>query len=135
MKEMSTSFEQYFYEHDPSFSLIIEIGHEVGYANLLSHTAIVGDVWICNRIEIDDAVNFHNQKSMPFLNPNSYCKVPATKWENFVPIRINWESAVSDQIGVWLEFQNGVKVRLETGKKPGWSNAVCKDGPLAQLLT
>lgn len=132
---MSTYFKQLICEKDNRFSIIIENDGRVAYAYLLDQDSIIGDVWLYNQINTPNIVDWKDIEKAPFLNSLKYTKNDKSLISNrFIDSAKTFWNIHKTNVQVLIQFENGLKVILENGAKPGWSNNVFKDGPLAKLL-
>lgn len=130
---MAKYFEQFFYDQDASYSFLIEANGEVCYVYLLLNNEIIGDVWLGNQIVPSAQANFSDPEKMPFLNPKEYLLNPKELMIDFEPVSVRWDLSLGLR-RVTICFLNDIKVVLEEGTKPGWSNRVKQDGPLAKVI-
>jgi hypothetical protein len=128
-------FNQFVFNEDPVFSVIIEDMGKVTYAYLLEKNNIVSDLWLCNNHSAPKYVDWKDKKSMPFMNPQEY--IDPEKSINVInnksDIKIGWSvlenSAIKIQAMIYIDKELiGV---LRYGTKPGWSTLVKRDSPLA----
>ena len=131
------NFIKRFAAPDKNWSVLVEIDEKVGYAYLLgSGDCICGDVWLYNRKAAPIDPEWSDPKNAPFANSHEYVDVPAEFADPVDPvdIRVEW----SRDGGKWFAniFLGQLLVALlAEGSKPGWSNLVKRDGPLARRLT
>ena len=99
---------------------------------------IIGDIWLYNQASTPQEVNWNNQKEMPFLNSAEYVQkskkiIPITDKEE---VHVEWRLSDRDQklIEVNIFLRDRLIAKMSPGSKPGWSNIVKKDGPLAKVL-
>ena len=128
-----------FYEHyidptDKRYSMIIDDDDRVAYAYILKYNKIVGDIWLYNVHNTPDKDAWVNKEELPFLNQSSHTKnLRKLSLSASDDIKISWGD-VDGKRSVLLEINDDLKVMLQEGAKPGWSNNVYKDGPLAKVL-
>jgi hypothetical protein len=132
---MTEFFNQYFYEKDNKYSVIIEDNGLVSYAYLLFNDEVIGDVWINNKTnDSSKQVDFTDVSQMPFMNPienisNIYMNISI----NYNNIGLHWRLS-SNKIKVLIFLESEIIVALEDGAKPGWSNIVINNSPVANKL-
>jgi hypothetical protein len=122
-------------ELDSNYSLIIEDDGRVAYAYLMEYGDIIGDVWLYNHQEANEASRLNNQQ-MPWLNPTEYLKNEASiaPITNKNDVRCEWNESPNDGlIEVSITLHDKFIAQIVSGSKPGWSVLVAKDGPLAQV--
>lgn len=129
--------EKYTNTQHNSYSFVVDADGRVAYIYFLYKDQIIADVWLKNQILVDDNFNFKNQLDMPFCNLSTYIDSNFQNEEiKFTPKNYFWNfDPIKQQMGVLIEFNNGVLIILEEDSKIGWSNAVVKDGPLAKKIT
>jgi hypothetical protein len=130
----SEFFQQYICQTQPEFSVVIEDNGKVAYAYLLETDKIMGDVWLYNQAPTPTK-NEWRKEDRPFLNPIIYLKDSAVfqPLKDLSEIDVAWTS-LDNNIRAILNIRHQITVVLEKGAKPGWSNQVRIDGPLAKVL-
>jgi hypothetical protein len=134
---MSTDFyKQIICEYNENVSVIIEDDGRVAYAYLMNSNAIIGDVWLYNQLEtpMDNSWQDEDQQP-PYLNSVEYTD-NLLKVENgdvLEQVDVKW-NIYGSVIEVLLEFRNGLKAKLCSGSRPGWTNNAKKEGPLAAVF-
>jgi|TARA_B110001452_G_scaffold248198_1_gene234767 hypothetical protein len=69
---------------------------------------------------------------MPFLNLRKYLINPEEVINKIDNIEVKWD--IPDNIKTYITLNEDIEIILEKGKKPGWSNKVQIDGPLAKQI-
>jgi hypothetical protein len=103
--------------------VIIEDNGVVAYAYLVEKTKIVSDVWLYNSGKTPLEIDFSNREFMPFQNPIAYTENRKRVLDSKIldEVQVFWEIDKSEKV-VELHFHNGLRVKLESGTYPGWSN-------------
>lgn len=128
-------YNQFFCEEFVSYSVILDDDGQVGYAFLLQDRDIISDVWLYNVYPTTKTLGWQNREDFPFLNRLDYIKD-----EIFEPIKsddeidIVWKFNGSELQEVSISIRNTLRVVMTPGSKPGKSNWVIKDGPLAKKM-
>lgn len=123
-------FNQYVNEEFPSFTVVIEDDNKVCYAYLLEKDQVVSDVWLYNRIQTPESVNWENREEMPFANPKMFVKNSIPPFDEFTLIDVRW-ARDNGRVSAKVYAANVLLAKLEKDAFPGWSTQVEKDGPLA----
>ena len=136
---MSEYFTQVFCEENYRYSVVIEDDGRVAYAYLLEDEDIIADVWLYNQSATPKIIDWNEQSEMPFLNPLAFiidegAIEPLSTDED---IEFKWiflEDAILLK-KVIISFGDKLTVALAPDSKPGWSNNVKNNGPLAKVFT
>ena len=132
---MNEFYQQYFCPYDEKYSVIIEDNGRVSYAYLLKLKNVIGDVWLYNKKENPDKVNWKCINEMPFLNPKEYIdfEKKISPIVESSDVHLSWKYS-DDLEEVNIFIKNGLIAILKPQSCPGWSYFVKKDGPLAKKI-
>lgn len=121
---------------DSGYFVYIEDDGRSCYAYLIRNDAMVGDVWLCNRVPAPETAEWADPNDAPFLNPKAYAAEPA-----HVPVppdgaslNVRWNADRGAEIQAHLLCGERVLAMLQPGAKPGWCVNARRDGPLAKIL-
>jgi len=134
---MSTFFLQDHCSDNNRYSVVIEDDGIVAYAYLLDGEDIIGDVWLYNQAVTPAIADWSNPGNMPFLNSVEFTRIDKKIKPLSDDDSIQFEWIMSDDKQLLKQvtiFVDDIVAVMQPSSKPGWSNNVTVDGPLAKVL-
>jgi hypothetical protein len=135
---MTDLFKQFICEENDTYSLIFEDNGKVAYAYLLENEVIIGDIWLYNRHETPEEIDWKDKKNLPFLNPAKYIdKSKIIEPVNDISeISIIWLMDYGKKLGdIHIYIRSELIAVLREGLKPGYSSIVLENNPLAKKMS
>lgn len=124
------------FHHPPTGCTLAFVDDDrVAYAYLRdAEGAIIGDVWLYNRLPAPADADWSDARQAPFLNPQP-CALPLPQPPPRAKedVRVSWsQDEVLLLADVYLRGE--LLGRLSPGSQPGWAALARADGPLARTL-
>lgn len=129
--------EQFVWELNPDYSVLIEADERVSYGYLLKGKEIIGDVWLFNIMSTPVNVDWRNKEEMPFLNPIGLAQTQQVKLSStdLQDIEVEWAyDNTTDIVTASIYLRMELFAVLQSNALPGWCINAKKNGPLSKCF-
>mgnify|MGYP000868752746 CR=1 FL=1 len=120
------------FAHETGCSVVIDDDGRVAYAFLRGpDDAIIGDVWLFNRIAPETPIDWADPTQAPFLNPPELARPFAGKLPGAKDLSVQW-TLDGPLLLADVHVRGQLLARLTPGSTPGWNVLALAAGPCAQ---